>query len=129
MHSKVLIFHLGSAMPPTTKKLNEILQEKVDWFTLGHQLDIDIGALENIKENHHTANQRLIVMLKKWQDTYPERGWSHIVDALRKLGLNNLADKVNVEYCSDVSSVTSSCYSEVEGIKYKHVCIFLLLSS
>ena len=111
------IFYLG--LKPTIKQLIDVLKEKVDWYELGIQLDITTGVLKYIKEDNDTAKQRLIAMLEKWLSKYPEKGWSHIVDALRQMEKNDVADDVNEKYCSAVSSSVSH-YS---GMKGTCVCV------
>ena len=87
---------------PTIKELTDALLDKVDsgWYELGIKLDISLDTLNAIKEDHNTAKRRLIAMLEKWLNKYPERGWSDVISALRSMERNDVADDVAGKYCN-----------------------------
>ena len=85
------------------KELTDVLSDKVDWYELGIKLDVPPGTLNAIKEEHDTVRRRLMAMLEKWLSKYPERGWSDIVDALRSMDRNDIADIVARKYCNSTA--------------------------
>ena len=85
---------------PTTKELTDVLSDRVDWYELGVQLDISSGTLNAIKEENSTVKRRLIAMLEKWLSKYPERGWSDVVNALRVMERNDVANELVGKYCT-----------------------------
>ena len=103
----IIILFLDEEMRPTIKSLTNALSDKVDWYELGIQLDLLPGLLQPITEEHKTVKKRLIAMLDAWLSKYPNQGWSDLVDALRTLNKNDVADKLMQEYCS-APSVTPS---------------------
>ena len=86
-------------LKPTIKQLSDALSDKVDWYELGIQLDITPATLSTVTEGQHTAKRRLVVMLEKWQNKYPQKGWSDIITALREMDRNDLADQVANKHC------------------------------
>ena len=95
-------------MRPTLPQLLDVLSDNVDWYILGVHLDISTGALDAVREEHITVERRLAAMLGKWLNKYPERGWSTIIDVLRKMDDNSTADRITEQYC-----VQGTCYNIV----------------
>ena len=85
---------------PTTKELTDVLSDRVDWYELGVQLNISSGTLNAIKEENSTVKRRLIAMLEKWLSKYPERGWSDVVNALRVMERNDVANELVGKHCT-----------------------------
>ena len=85
---------------PTLKQLLDVLSDKVDWYVLGIELDIPPGTLDTMKEDHGTAKRCLTAMLSKWLNMYPDQDWTTIVETLRKMDYNNIANTVTEKYCS-----------------------------
>ena len=88
-----------ATVKPTIKQLSDALSDKVDWYELGIQLDITPGTLDTVREDHPTVKRRLVAMLEKWQNKYPNKGWSDILTALREMEKNDLANEVASNYC------------------------------
>ena len=100
---------------PTIKELTDALSDKVDWYELGITLDIPSGTLNVIKEDNDTAKRRLIAMLEKWLNKYPERGWSDVISALKSMERNDVADDVAGKYCNSTDGSSQS----VLGMLYR----------
>ena len=90
------------------KELTDALSDKVDWYELGITLDISSGTLNVIKEDNDTAKRRLIAMLEKWLSKYPERGWSDVVNALRSMERNDVANELVGKYCNSTDGSSQS---------------------
>ena len=90
------------------KELTDVLSDKVDWYELGIKLDIPSGTLNAIKEEHDTVKRRLVAMLEKWLNKYPERGWSDVVDALRSMERNDIVNEVARKYCNSTTDSSQS---------------------
>lgn len=102
---------------PTIKELVAVLAGKVDWHNLGTSLEIPIGTLNEIKEEEGAnVRRRLTTMLGKWQDRFPQKGWEDIVDALRELEVEGLADEVAKKYCSAATIASTSAKSSAAAM-------------
>ena len=66
-----------------------------DWFTFGLYLDLSVTELNVLETNslaHPDKRTSVRHMLTKWKDKFgKEATWERIVDALRKIGQNVLA--------------------------------------
>ena len=87
-----------------------------DWFTFGLYLDLDPTELNVLETNSVThADKRTTVrqMLTKWKDKFgKEATWDKIVDALRKIGQNALAQDLedkNVKSAERKVKETGEC--------------------
>ena len=92
-------------LKPTIKQLSDALSDKVDWYELGIQLDITPATLNAVREDQPTVKRCLVVMLEKWQNKYPRKGWSDIIIALREMERNDLANQVANKHCKLVLDV------------------------
>ena len=85
---------------PTIKELSSELSDVVGkWRDLGIELEIPSGKLDAIKDDHGSSKQRLTAMLEWWLSKYPKKGWKDIVDALRAIDKEDVADIVQQKYC------------------------------
>ena len=92
--------HAGLAEEERDKFLREAflaLQDRLikEWFTFGLYLDLSVTELNVLETNYVAhADKRTTVrqMLTKWKDKLGKKAtWDKIVDALRKIGVNDLA--------------------------------------
>ena len=71
-----------------------------DWYRLGLQLDIPDSALQVIVTDHHNDCQKgMLMMLQKWLNICPNPTWRAVVTALRKINRDELAKRVEQEFC------------------------------
>ena len=72
----------------------------VEWFSLGVKLDIPPGKLEEIRHNPTLCGiqQFRMEMFCEWIKRQLEPSWSHVVNALMKIGRASLAHKVALKY-------------------------------
>ena len=71
-------------------------------------LRVNRSELEKIEsENKNNVSKCLIEMLKWWIDNIPNPSWPSIAKALKSIGQNNLAEKVNKTYCSKSNASVS----------------------
>ena len=55
----------------------------------------EVGTIRRNKVEHCVED-----LLSKWQQKYPNKGWSDIISALRKMDRNDVADKLERQYIS-----------------------------
>ena len=100
-------------MKLTVNQIYEALANRVDWYELGVCLKIPLPTLDAIKEEEHTVPRRTLAMLHKWRSKYPNKGWTDVVDALRKMDKNDVANDISVKYCgaSTSDAIADTLYS------------------
>ena len=71
------------------------------WYPLGLQLKVSVGALEAIREQFSHSRDRLLEMLKTWLTTSDNTSWKAITDALKSRSVNESgkADYLESKYC------------------------------
>ena len=96
------------------------LQDHVgaDWFTFGLYLGVDVHVLNRLERSYLTHMDYRIStreLLTAWTHKFAkEATWDKIVDALKKIGNNALAQRVKEQYIqsttvqADISSATAS---------------------
>ena len=87
------------------------------WYDLGVQLRIDVGDLDNIKNDNSVECLR--EMLKRWLkqvDPYPTR--NTLINALkcRVISDQQLATQLQTKYATDVVISSASATQSVSGI-------------
>ena len=90
------------AMPTLPVLLKELLSKVAsNWENIGVLLGIDDGPLSKIKaDNHGESGNCLREMLRVWlKKVDPPPLWNLIVDALKSLGEEKLAQELNEKYC------------------------------
>ena len=72
----------------------------VRWYELGVQLDVPISKLNEIRCNNSSdVRQCKLVMLQEWQRRPTLKpSWCTLVDALRKMEENVIADKIAQQF-------------------------------
>ena len=86
---------------PALKHLNKYVREgaSAKWHDLGLELlePADEGKLNEIKSNHPQDNGECCKqMFQLWLEKSQDPTWSQLIQALREVGLNQLASKVDV---------------------------------
>ena len=72
---------------------------EVEWYNLGLRLGYGEGTLDAIKEdNNYKAGKCMRDLVKRWRQNYPRKGWGDMVSALRKIGMNGVADNIERQY-------------------------------
>ena len=84
----------------TVKLLDQELQGVSEWFRLGLNLDVPLGKLQEIRCNPtlRETEQFRMEMFCEWMKRQLEPSWSHVVNALMKIGRESLAHKVALRY-------------------------------
>ncbi|XP_019860344.1 PREDICTED: uncharacterized protein LOC109588645 [Amphimedon queenslandica] len=70
------------------------------WKTLGLKLGISYVTLDNIQSEEKKVQGRLMEMLATWlrkKDKVVNTTWSQLIDSLRKIGENALAEKIEAK--------------------------------
>lgn len=81
-----------------------VLQDHVggDWFTFGLHLDVDVNVLNRLNSSYQTRMDYRIStrdLLTAWVHKFARKAtWDKIVEALKKIGNNALAQQVEEQY-------------------------------
>ena len=90
------------AVPTLPDLLKELLSKVASkWENIGILLGIDDGPLSKIKaDNHGESGDCLREMLRVWlKKVDPPPSWNLLVDALKSLGEEKLAQELRKKYC------------------------------
>ena len=88
--------------PPKFSNLLKELLSKVsaDWEDIGLALELKEGQLSAIRSDHHESNKCFREMLKLWlKQIEPPPTWSAIIEAVRILQYESLAEELRKKYC------------------------------
>ena len=101
--------------PPPTIDITEfakVLSEETDWYTFGTFMSVPTSELDNISRNYRTESvmRCLIEMYKCIESSELPLSWEHIVESLRNMKKNSLADRIQSKYI--LSSLRPSPMSE-----------------
>ena len=79
------------------------------WFELGIRLDVQYSVLKAIKNEHSdtTAGLQMIHMLQHWLQSNPSCSWSTIIEGLKEIDENALAETLASTYLSADQSLES----------------------
>ena len=78
-----------------------------NWFKFGYQLGLTSVELYKIKPNYDEA-LRYIGVIEYWRFNNPTESWQPIADALVKIGLSDLAQKVHDHFTPPSASAVNS---------------------
>ena len=110
--------HAGLAKKEREKFLRDVflaLQDHLikDWFTFGLYLDLDVTELNVLETNDSIhVDKRITVrhMLTLWKDKFGETAtWDKIIDGLRKIGQNTLAQNLKDLHMHSEVKGTGKC--------------------
>ena len=89
------------AVPTLSDLLKELFSKVAsNWENIGVMLDIDEGPLKKIKADHKESGDCLREMLRIWlKKVEPPPSWNLLVDALKSLGEEKLAQELRKKYC------------------------------
>ena len=81
--------------------LEELLDVRTQWYSLGLQLKLSVGTLDGIREQFSDTRDHLLVMLKTWLTTGVNPSWNTLTNVLRSrnVGASLLADILEAKYC------------------------------
>ncbi len=81
--------------------LEELLEVRAKWESIGLGLGVPDGTLEAIQLDHPDSQKRLMEVLKVWLNTRPDPSWEGLVQALRRplVGAETLANKLEMKFC------------------------------
>ena len=83
---------------------DEAIADVVEWHRLGLMLGVYCPTLDKIREEERRVNEARKRMLQKWLegvDKVKDKGgpaWTQLIGALRKLGDNALADRLQSKF-------------------------------
>ena len=77
------------------------------WRALGEALHLSEEDMEAISTQHSHTEDCLQVMLFNWLDTDVLPSWQKVLDALRKVGEDGVANKLKVKYGESATTVIS----------------------
>ena len=71
------------------------------WYPLGLQLKVSVGALETIREQFSGTRDQLLEMLKTWLTISDNTSWKTLTDAVRSRSVSEygMADYLESKYC------------------------------
>ena len=100
----------SSLFRPTLRQLSGALQPvSANWRMLGIRLGLTYTELGTIRKDRCMDD-----LLSKWLQKYPNKGWSNIISALRKLDRNDVADRVESQFSSPSSGMAVMGGSEIQ---------------
>lgn len=98
----------GKQRPELKDMVNEL--EELSWeeFTaLALQLDVKKATLDKIEEDKRKAEGRKLEAMDRWLKQDVDASWEKIVDALKTLKMNALAESVRAKYCSPAAAAAA----------------------
>ena len=114
------------------------LKEK--WFNFGYELGLTVGQLEDIEMRYHDPLQCTRKVLIQWRVKNRSASWEPLNEALRKIGLTELANDVEYQFTVqekpqtpvEVENIYCSLCSDYHGINSYHSqdiipCKFVIL--
>ena len=81
------------------------LSEK--WFGFGFELGLTVGQLDDIEMRYHDPLQCTRKVLLQWRVKNKSASWEPLTEALRKIGLTELANDVEYHFTAQEKSQTS----------------------
>ena len=81
--------------------LEELLDVRTQWYSLGVQFKLSVGTLDGIREQFSDPRDQLLVMLKTWLTTGVNPSWNTLTNVLRSqyVGASLLANILEAKYC------------------------------
>ena len=76
------IFALQLEATLTVANLCSVLEEVVEWDSLGYCLEIPSPIRSEIKKKHSNDTQRKRAMLEEWRNNHPAPSWMLVANAL-----------------------------------------------
>ena len=95
--------------------LEELLDVRTQWYSLGALLKLSVGTLDMIGREFPNPRDRLLEMLKTWLRTAVNPSWNTLTNALRSrnVGASLLADIYEAKYClTELATSTSDSQPE-----------------
>ena len=113
-----MIMHTGCDQP-VLRLLNKYVVKDVSskWHELGLELleQEDEGTLNEMEANYPSdVTECCKKMFQLWLDRCPNPTWNQLIQALKKIKLNNLADKIDGMFMPTEDTVSASTGMYVE---------------
>ena len=61
-------------------------------------MDVPVGVLQIVKNNHNTDEERCSSMFQKWIDMDTSASWERLIEALKNIDMNKVADVISRAY-------------------------------
>ena len=93
---------MSSWEPLNVKNVLNALAEVSEWHSLGIQLDILPHKLRELEE--YPPQQRKFLMITQWLDNDPAQTWEKLLNGLKRIGHNRVAENIVSQYRKAPSS-------------------------
>ena len=96
MSCYLVIFPSTASATPTLRELTNELDSVLEWHLLGVKLDLKTHELGEIERNYRSDGIRRCKteMLSRWLGNTTNPTWEAVVDALRQMRANAVADTI-----------------------------------
>ena len=95
-----VVIHKGSSRPSLREIIDYNIRNEVavQWYDLGVQLLLDTNVLNIIRQDH-LANTEACCneLFNRWLQVDRTASWNKLIEALRNIGKNQLADRIERE--------------------------------
>ena len=106
---------------PTIGQFAEELVREPKWYTLGIILDLPTYELDTISQNHGSDVMRCYIeMYKQLENEGKRLTWKSVVDALRKMNSNSLAENISFNHVvspakneDNAPNISSECEEDI----------------
>ena len=92
---------------PGLRDILDEIEDVNDWHALGIHLRLDIAQLDQIEEQYfatHGHRRCKTKMIGLWLKVKPDVSWHMLIEALKKIKEESLADRLTAKYLSGTSS-------------------------
>ena len=102
---RLLWWPLPPVMSDVRPELSQLSVElsSLTWgevISMAVQLGVEFSTLQQIKEDNSEQNVRLLAAMNDWLSNDHEASWRKVVDALKTIDKNVLADGLATKYCA-----------------------------
>ena len=77
----------------------------IDWQTLAGNLGVDSVKIQTIQQQHpNNVGRCMMDMLDHWTKNGEDVSWAHVAFALKKMFKVELAERISMKYCSNITT-------------------------
>ena len=111
--------HCKMEASPETADLHDALRvlswDEFQVFATHLGKGVDLPTLKRIEYDHRTTDTRILHSIRAWLDYDFEVSWGKIIFALRKIGKNADAERLQSQYCPGITSHDSPSESALQA--------------
>lgn len=89
--SKCEVSSVNVTVAVLTKELNDVSDQ---WYELGTHMGVKRFVLNSIQAETGSVHYKMIQMLHKWHDSNPSCSRTDVIEALRHIGQDKMAEKL-----------------------------------